>query len=575
MLLPNGINCDYYKQLNLVGALVCCHALVDSLLHSKMKLIAILLSSEIILSYCYGEYYVNISHNGPVVLGATISFKAELFSSSGDSISEKLTFNWRDNAIPSHTGQTEGYEAVSYWNVSYPASDGYVPGRYEVEVSVEKWVFVYWVITSKRVEFEVTATLNGGLNVMQSGKTVAGPFISNAEGVKHEVVLSSPDFEYISRAPQVYSFWYVDCVYYGFSEGYDFTFNYPLEEKTHNVEAFMMVSFEPLPTPEPSTTTTVPPTTTGAPNSTTSTTPTTSTSTTSAPTTTGKSVNDNEDLMAKKIQSTYLLADVPYICMNSSIIPPDPKKTYGYFSRQLKCLYFIAAPVANVSINGTNWLKHGDMLNLQITCKGSYPYSHCVHIVTGSYNVTGNETCRPGEGSTAPFCEFYYMHYFPLATTYTVLIIIANDVSVKVTQVAVNIYEVTKKAQLSVIVVPVVCSIMAVVLIVFGVAYYVQNRRRFVVEVADFHFGHEDVGMEYKTFNERLKEAILNAFNRSIVDDDFSDSDSERDQRTSNRRWPQRGLRYTAGPSSNGTAGGPNGIGGRGDANGQRYGSME
>ena len=43
---------------------------------------------------------------------------------------------------------------MSYWNVSYPASEGYVPGRYEVEVSVEKWFF--WVITSKRVEFEVT-----------------------------------------------------------------------------------------------------------------------------------------------------------------------------------------------------------------------------------------------------------------------------------------------------------------------------------------------------------------------------------------------------------------------------------
>jgi hypothetical protein len=25
----------------------------------------------------------------------------------------------------------------------------------------------------------------------------------------------------------------------------------------------------------------------------------------------------------------------PYVCLNSSIVPPDPNKTYGYFHRQL------------------------------------------------------------------------------------------------------------------------------------------------------------------------------------------------------------------------------------------------
>jgi hypothetical protein len=26
---------------------------------------------------------------------------------------------------------------------------------------------------------------------------------------------------------------------------------------------------------------------------------------------------------------------VPYVCLNSSIVPPDPNKTYGYFHRRL------------------------------------------------------------------------------------------------------------------------------------------------------------------------------------------------------------------------------------------------
>jgi hypothetical protein len=45
---------------------------------------------------------------------------------------------------------------------------------------------------------------------------------------------------------------------------------------------------------------------------------------------------------------------------------------------------------------------------------------------------------------------------------------------------------VTKHAQLSVIVVPVSCSVIAVILIVFGVAYYVQSKSRQVPHLCVF-----------------------------------------------------------------------------------------
>lgn len=64
--------------------------------------------------------------------------------------------------------------------------------------------------------------------------------------------------------------------------------------------------------------------------------------------------------------------------------------------------------------------------------------------------------------------------------------------------------------QLSVIVVPVSCSLAAVVLIIFGVAYYIQSRARFTVEVADFDFGQNNPEMEYKTFTERLRDSFNN-----------------------------------------------------------------
>lgn len=34
-------------------------------------------------------------------------------------------------------------------------------------------------------------------------------------------------------------------------------------------------------------------------------------------------------------------------------------------------------PVANVSIHGNNWLKHGDIMNMNITCNGSAPFYYC------------------------------------------------------------------------------------------------------------------------------------------------------------------------------------------------------
>lgn len=43
-----------------------------------------------------------------------------------------------------------------------------------------------------------------------------------------------------------------------------------------------------------------------------------------------------------------------------------------------------------------------------------------------------------------------------------------------------SMFAVAKQPQLSVIVVPVTCSVIAVVIIVFGVAYYVQSKMRYV-----------------------------------------------------------------------------------------------
>jgi len=55
--------------------------------------------------------------------------------------------------------------------------------------------------------------------------------------------------------------------------------------------------------------------------------------------------------------------------------------------------------------------------------------------------------------------------------------------------------------------VPITCSLIALVLIIFGIGYFWENRKRFAVEVADFDFGQHDE-LPYMTFMERLKDAM-------------------------------------------------------------------
>ena len=85
-------------------------------------------------------------------------------------------------------------------------------------------------------------------------------------------------------------------------------------------------------------------------------------------------------------------------------------------------------------------------------------------------------------------------------------------------------------SQISVVIVPVAFSLVAVALIVFGVAYYIQNRNQFLVEVADFNFGESQSvdSMEYKNFVQRLLDSISDLFIRQNEDSEGEPSTSSR-----------------------------------------------
>lgn len=162
---------------------------------------------------------------------------------------------------------------------------------------------------------------------------------------------------------------------------------------------------------------------------------------------------------------------------------------------------------------------------MRALCQGTPPFSYCTAFVNESYTLRGNESC-PTAWTDMDTCEFNIDHYDHTHKSYKLLVLVRNRVTQLTREIMVNVYKASKQSQLSVIVVPIAFCLVAVFLVVFGIAYYMQNRSRFAVEVADFNFSEtvsED--MEYKTFRQRLYEDIRALLGRRAPD--VSDTTSE------------------------------------------------
>ncbi|RZF46682.1 hypothetical protein LSTR_LSTR002545 [Laodelphax striatellus] len=497
------------------------------------------------------SYNLRISNNGPVVLGAVISFKAELLDDYEQPAAGTYCYKWRDNAIPYHSAEFLSIGSVTTWNVTFP-KDEYNPGIYEVEVAVDKCSVFRWAITSARSFFNITLLLNGNMQLEQDNSSLSSSgdtYVASDAPLTHAISLSQPDATFVDvAATRVVSYWFIDCVYYGMSTNMSFIQSYSGATgqskvidtlRVHNSGIFEVCGSLRFPSGSlwfpignwsgiASKTTTIS-TTTVSVNVTTHI-PLAINVTTPSPVA-DKSSDVSNSTQDDQIKSNDLssavqptpakphglyeigrnysgIGIVPFICLKNAEIPLNPNNTYGYFSRRIK----IRDPVENVSFVGTNWLKQGEMLNISGSCSGSGPFRNCVQMYPGSYNITGHESCESEQ--ILSDCRFVIRHYFKKADAYKLVVIISNDVSKKITPLTVNIYKVTKHPQLSVIIVPVTCSAAAVILIVFGIAYYIQSRNRYTIEVADFDFSQAS-DMEYKTFRERLREAMSNAINRT------------------------------------------------------------
>ncbi|XP_012271533.1 uncharacterized protein LOC105694949 isoform X2 [Orussus abietinus] len=460
-----------------------------------------------------GSNYVTISQDGPAVLGAAITLRADLFDMSGNRPSGKFQYSWTDHGFHSYTSEWTS-NTTTYWTLVYPAKNSTI-GIHHVEVTVRSSFVITYEIAKGMSDVRITSMLNGKIMISQPNRTTESRYVSSTSEAKSIVSLHKGDYNYLmTNATSISTFWFVDCKFYGQSENFSFGYNFTIPNTSHTIEALVIASFDPPPlttvAPVTTSTTTIPTSSSMAPpvpiNSTKLNTTSTPNETTPATRTTSTTVKpmSSSTPMTNSIPEMGNLS-FPYVCLNSSIIPPDPNKTYGYFVRKVD----VRAPISNITVEGTNWVQPWALLSLNVSCGGTGPFSKCLQYHQGVYNVTGNETCSFMDKLQS--CNFSITHYFLEPSVYTILVILNNDIGKQIYPLTINIYKVTTKPQLSVIVVPVTCSLVAMVLIIFGVAYYIQSRARFTIEVADFDFGHSNPEMEYKTFTERLRDSFNNA----------------------------------------------------------------
>ena len=80
-------------------------------------------------------------------------------------------------------------------------------------------------------------------------------------------------------------------------------------------------------------------------------------------------------------------------------------------------------------------------------------------------------------------------------------------------------FQVHHQTPLSLVVVPICSCLFAIVAIGSGVFVWLAFKRNLAVEIADFDFSSPDEQLEYKTFWERLRDSMVNAFSSGASDD--------------------------------------------------------
>lgn len=148
-----------------------------------------------------------------------------------------------------------------------------------------------FVLLKYSVVFPHADTLNGEMELTQSGEDVLPRNVSTAVALEPKLNIRAEDLAAIANATNIITHWFVDCQYVRGTKDMKLQHTFTEPNRTHHIEALIEASFEPVPTKP-------------------------------APTLKSKLVSN---------WRTQHKADLPYICHNRSKTTPDPSKVYGHF----------------------------------------------------------------------------------------------------------------------------------------------------------------------------------------------------------------------------------------------------
>lgn len=426
------------------------------------------------------EYDLSIVSDSPIAEGTSVTFNVSL--TIDGSLAPRKDYQFRYE----FQGTQKTIKSV-YPNASFLVNtEDLKHGHYNIEFAVDEYyIFVYLEKIRKRANFEVTNHFTGLMELTQGPNSTVreNGYVSSQSETVHNIVISDKDKKLFDKAAYVRVYWFIDCLYVGMTDTLNFRNWYRDENSKYNVEALLMLSYEPLPLPT-STTTQKPTTTTSTTTTsttTTSTTSTTSTSTTTSTTTTKKPGRRRREVQSQEFEWSLkalvesgsirpeniayenmteptvtatttipmetrikLLEDhpqVPYfgVCTNDTKVIMDSKKIYGYYQRTI----IVENPVDNVTVGNNVWLRHGDMCQLTIKFSGTAPFNYCTKIIRNDNDTvsTLDDSCDD-DWKVIDVKEINYKHFFPLlSNSYTLKVFIKNEVSLIPTTIGVQFYE--------------------------------------------------------------------------------------------------------------------------------------
>jgi len=407
------------------------------------------------------DFKVHLDSDGPAVLDAAITFSGSLSGISDPSGMYK--WRWYDTASPGHYKEEEVNGSISQisYVITYPSSE-YDSGIYEMVLTIYEFDYFFWRDIGKaNTKFRITRELNGRLDVEQDPATgIEGGIINSELETKISVDFHDPS-GFLDDATIKY-FWFINTVNYGQTTKGEFLRNFT-EPGEYDVEVTAIADFKNSSYPsEPG----------------------------------GSGVILGNESSRSHVRSH---------AENFNKARPSRGVKMAIFQRKLVS----KEPISNINYTGKTMLKHGELVDLLITCNGSKNWNFCWSMKEKGYNITGNETCETPPTELSYRCETNIIWYLKQSDTYNILVILANDVSRKIQVIPVTVYDVAREAPVGIVIIPVASGIVVVILIITGVALHAHYRNRLAVEVADFDFGQADEEeLQYKSFWERLRESF-------------------------------------------------------------------